>query len=88
MVLTPFTLVTTSKRFFERMNIPESRCLDALPLKLQNEQLGKHVVELQETLAFQNTSHQVDPMPPPLCPLRHPSEHCFVRGQCAMVACP
>ena len=56
------------QRFFERISALESRSLDAQSLKLQFEQLGKHVVELQETLAFQKAAHQVDPMPPPSAP--------------------
>ena len=58
------------QRFFERISALESRSLDAQSLKLQLDQLRKHVVELQETLAFQKAAHQVDPMPPwtPLAP--------------------
>ena len=39
------------EKFFERRSGLESRSLDAQSLKLQLQQLGKHVVELQETLA-------------------------------------
>ena len=39
------------EKFFERRSALESRSLDAQSLKLQLQQLGKHVVELQETLA-------------------------------------
>ena len=76
------------QKLFERISALETRSLDAQSLKLQLKQLGKHVVELQETLAFVKAAHQVDPMPPPSAPPSHPSEMFFVRGQCATFARP
>ena len=59
--------------FFERISALESRSLDAQSLKLQLEQLGKHVVEIQERVALQKAAHQVDPMPPPSAPSATPA---------------
>ena len=55
-------------------------------LKLQLEELGKHVVESQETLAFQKAAHQLDPMPPPPAPL--PPQRTFFchRSMCNVCA--
>ena len=61
------------QRSFEQISALESRSLDAQSLKLQLEQMGKHVVELQETLAFQKAAHQVDPMPPLSAPSTTPA---------------
>ena len=74
------------QKCFERISALESRSLDAQSLKLQLEQLGKHVVHLQETLAFQKAAHQVDTMAPPFAPSATPANIFCQRSMCNVCA--